>query len=855
MSNAAYAPPPAGGNSAAQAPSRWARIRRCIRRCSSWESVLQFALVLWIVRVPLAMTVIGFLLLGKAPQAQDLFLEFAREAEWPEALVAVQDPGLLVDIARWQIWRILLFVVILTVVWAMTTHYAARLLLDTDARFRALVEAQPEAQRPCLLCMERCVPRLLGLATFAAVLIGIARSHANIPILDQQEVHRTLDLWLTTLAVVVLIAAAGFYAYMVWRPRRAELPVLRQLKSLNRWIAPVWRALSPGLRAAPGTPDEASQDLGRLLFVAVFGAFVSIFFLGADVAAWLFPRAMAVPFILGGWMPFLSYLAGLGRQWRAPLIVGLFLAISTITLVVGDNHSVRRIDARSTAGGAADISRMPLTAAVDLWMQENCKTGAGCPRPIIVASSGGASRAGFFMSSVIGRLMFEAKSHGLTENDIRNRLFAISSVSGSSVGAVMVAAALDAKTDAARPPCGERPVPQWWGITVGNWQDCFQALTSGDFLSAVFFGFAFNDMLPFAWRDRAAVLEDTWSGRFKDVVTQGDAPADHPGCKGLDCPFLTLRPRRGHWIPLLILNGTSEATGGRIVTTLLEPDYRGAKPCPTLEGPNGCKLFTETDHFHDLITSAPDPRLDSWTGAIERQFLRWLYRNAKLDDVRLSTAAHNSARFPFISPPGTVRNRDQQVVDRIVDGGYFENYGAISASELALALHALRPELVPLVIVISNDPDDLLNPADDSDPVAPPTVPRHATQVSKARARVSGSEFVTDVTATITSFAHAWPAHGTLAVEDLRGWLHQTNATCEIQLVHVRVWPQLEKPDETSSRAVSMSWWLSAPVQRHLHQQTESAKNQNENDPRLNAIWSAMGMPGTCGAAASTAGQ
>jgi hypothetical protein len=158
-----------------------------------------------------------------------------------------------------------------------------------------------------------------------------------------------------------------------------------------------------------------------------------------------------------------------------------------------------------------------------------------------------------------------------------------------------------------------------------------------------------------------------------------------------------------------------------------------------------------------------------------------------------------------------------------------------------------------LVIVISNDPDDLLNPADDSDPVAPPTVPRHAEQLAKARARVSGSEFVTDLTAVITSFAHAWPAHGTLAVEDLRAWLHQTNATCEIQLVHVRVWPQPEKPDETSSRAVSMSWWLSAPVQRHLHQQMEGDTNQNENTPRLGAIWRAMETPGNCAAPAAPA--
>ncbi len=74
-----------------------------------------------------------------------------------------------------------------------------------------------------------------------------------------------------------------------------------------------------------------------------------------------------------------------------------------------------------------------------------------------------------------------------------------------------------------------------------------------------------------------------------------------------------------------------------------------------------------------------------------------------LDDVRLSTAAHNSARFPIISPPGAIRNREHQIVDRIVDGGYFENYGALSAMELAQAVHAIEPKLAPFVLVVSND--------------------------------------------------------------------------------------------------------------------------------------------------------
>jgi hypothetical protein len=37
-----------------------------------------------------------------------------------------------------------------------------------------------------------------------------------------------------------------------------------------------------------------------------------------------------------------------------------------------------------------------------------------------------------------------------------------------------------------------------------------------------------------------------------------------------------------------------------------------------------------------------------------------------------------------------------------------------------------------------------------------------------------------------------------------------------------------------------MSWWLSSPIQRHLHQQTEGTTNQNQNEPRLKTVWQVM---------------
>src|SRR5262249_31712417 len=295
--------------------------------------------------------------------------------------------------------------------------------------------------------------------------------------------------------------------------------------------------------------------------------------------------------------------------------------------------------------------------------------------------------------------------------------------------------------------------------------------------------------------------------------------------------------------------GTSEATGGRIVTTALASTYRRSREvgCPTAEAPQtpaDCILFSEADYFHDLLNY--DATRDGWLGGFQRLLLKWHYGDDVLDDVQLSTAAHNSARFPFISPAGAIRNRDHIIVDRIVDGGYFENYGALSAKELALGVHAIQPDLAPFVLVISNDPDDLLDPANDSDTAAKARrQAQREEQLKKARASVNRSEPVTDIVTPVTTVANARTAHGILGVDQLHSSLREAMPACDVVMIHVRVWPQLDQATNRS-RAVSMSWWLSALIQRHLHQQTEDTKNENDNGPRLQAVWDVLRTTSRC---------
>ena len=606
------------------------------------------------------------------------------------------------------------------------------------------------------------------------------------------------------------------------------------------------------------TPPGAS-NLGPLLLILVFLFCAGLLAVDPSRVATWFPRGLAVPVLLGAWLPLLSFLSALGRQYKAPLILGVAVLAAGLTYVIGDNHSVRRIDAMATVGKPVE-PQLTLDHAVHLWMDANGCTSdpAGCPRPIIVAAAGGASRAGFFTASAIGYFL-DLKGPGHPQIDaaaICNRLFAISGVSGGSVGAVMTVAAM-ARADASmKQPCAEANPDLWYGRAITVWQDCLEALTAGDFLTPVTVGFIFRDSLQFGWwADRAAILEQSWEDRFARVMkSDGDWSAKCPG--DLRCPFLTALPHDKHWLPLLVLNGVSAEHGRRIVTTPLALDYEPHDVCPVLgaminrnnllrKSRNAvvkpavssqelkCRIFLETARFHDMIENTDQP---DWIGRFQRLWV-WdyvreqlpLFAPRTLDDVRLSTAAHNSARFPIVSPPGSIRNREHHIVDRIVDGGYMENYGALGALELAQAIRAVESKLAPFVLVVSNDPDENpdLNPAEAPD-----------------------AALLTDVFIPLEAVSNTRTARGRLAVAQLEAQLETAMPGCGANTAHLQVWPQFVSApgggEKKVSRPVSMSWWLSRPIQVHLHQQMEDEKSGNRNQDQTEFAWRAFGATSQC---------
>ncbi|MFG1480943.1 hypothetical protein V5F53_20135 [Xanthobacter sp. V4C-4] len=789
-----------------------------------WSRVLDMGLVLWVVRIPLASLVLGLLLMLAVTQAQDTLVDVAMSGA-PLAQAAGLSQAILGLLAA------------TFVLWAIPLHYAARLLLETDdgiaaLRRRRAAETTPRGSTDRWTSfILRQTPRLLGALTFAAFAIGAVAAVANLPTLVDAQVARAARAQLQLIAWVMLAAVPVFFAYAALRGRLIRIgPFQAADAAVGRACAGLFRAL--GITARADDPSGELHATGRLLLLAYALGVVAILVANPLWLAGQLPLALAVPLIFGGWVPILSYLASIGRRWRFPFVTALLLLGAAGVYLIGDNHRVRTLTAT-----APSYQRTTIDTAAFLWMRANgcAEAPATCPRPIIVAAAGGASRAGFFTASVIGHFLDFARhadgftltradgsklvrgawddarispqaAQALANVDIATRIFAISGVSGGAYGAAATAAALEARASGA-PPCAAGPAPQWFGGRVTTWQDCLESLTSGDYLTAAFFGLAFHDQVQAFLEDRAALLEQSWERRFAEVVT----PPDAAMARRMAAPFLAKERDPSHWVPFLVLNGTSVETGQRIVTTDLQPTYSTRRPCPSGGARSECPLFTHAIDFHGLV------RADL--------------------DVRLSTAALNSARFPVISPPGSIYQVEKDVVDRIVDGGYFENFGAASALELAQALVDVAPQLAPFILVISNDPGSTLTEERTARAVVVPDAAEHV--------------WFSEATSPIGAIGTVRSGRGRLAVAEAGRWLEERFGTgCRSNLAHIKVWP--EALDGTcpvgvatpkAIRDVSMSWWLSKPVQMNLREQLEHTGDRCNNDAAVAAVWQALATP------------
>jgi len=299
-----------------------------------------------------------------------------------------------------------------------------------------------------------------------------------------------------------------------------------------------------------------------------------------------------------------------------------------------DNHVIDPI------APPVGITRVNSQTAFNDWAKSRPGTPANPYTVFFVVTEGGGIRAAYWTAIVLTRL------HEVTGGEFTKHTFAISGVSGGSLGAVVFDAIL--ATGATKPSLHDvvHQVLQYDALAP-----TLASATGPDLLHRV---------LPVFSRDRARSLELGWE--------EGWRASGAPNPDVMSTGFLKMFAEHGSAIPSLFLNGTNVETGQRIVTSNCHIDWNDAY-----------------DGFDELG-----------------------------GDLKLSTAAGMSARFPYISPAGTIikaasAKKDPylkcNVGDRcghVVDGGYFESSAAATAIQLIQTLRSSEAwkNVRPYIIVI-----------------------------------------------------------------------------------------------------------------------------------------------------------
>ena len=226
-------------------------------------------------------------------------------------------------------------------------------------------------------------------------------------------------------------------------------------------------------------------------------------------------KPLGVLFVLPGcWILLLDGLRRLGYM-RATLITAAVCFL--LTSIFCRTHDMRVMmdqkllrDFRSTAcpnvrtvGGIASLADV-----LDCWMGSHA-TPDGQATMVLVATAGGGSRAAEWTADVLARL--DLKSPGFSR-----QLFAISSVSGGSLGGTVFTASLHER-DAGR-HCQQNQG------NLNSLEPCVRAALRGEGLGALLAAWLSSDVITsivgpasHLLGDRAAALERAWEGTWQET--------------------------------------------------------------------------------------------------------------------------------------------------------------------------------------------------------------------------------------------------------------------------------------------------------------------------------------------------
>jgi len=777
------------------------------------------------------------------------------------------------------IWAAVRFGLLLLIFWALPVHAVARISVGrnewlTSPYGSVCDPAHLKDARNAFRTPGTHLPRILGACCFAIMVVGLIYAGLELRHVKDDETTKWAFIALASYLVSTVVFGALFLLY-AYRRRGWFEAAARVGRRPGR---PLMVNAQPRIALGATNPGIVNV-IDRVVVWSLFAVLVTI--LAMPSLLGFFPRLLLVLVLLGAWVPVLGALAAASHVLRFPVIVTAICSLTLLSCWFGDDHDVmtKKLFNETTP---AQIS---ISKAVEAWKKANgCfEDPQKCPSPILVASAGGASRAAFMTASTLGLLLdatcLDEQHRKLTGSagsvpilpascrDVPvfgRRLFAISSVSGGSLGAIVYARSYfdgvsrkrqDASTDGNRrvyaPPCRtDRPSDLWFRYAAPtSWRSCLQTILAEDFLSPVFAGLGFRDVFsfigalrPINWPDRGKQIESAWIGAYEKYV---DPAPSSPAGLGANFSYLTpVNSSESEWRPLLLLNSTSVEKGKRVIASHLSSTYLSKSDCdqPTDAAGTSCiRLFTDAYDVNEMLneTTRKDSSQCAEASPVSKNEV----------ELTIAGAAHNSARFTIVSPAGNLL-KDDRSQGHVVDGGYFDNYGALTAFDLADTLR-WEFDLYPFVLLITNDPSDNSNAAGSLSPDLPWfSLPPEQTNASRTM-------FASVVAAPVGTVLASRSGHGSTALKLMRGLVdpevYQRKScktsqkerkeadakaddaiaaaldnTCyglgskksdgskksEPCFAHVALLPEGEKSQ--AFKNVSMSWWLSKPVQKYL---------------------------------------
>jgi hypothetical protein len=330
-------------------------------------------------------------------------------------------------------------------------------------------------------------------------------------------------------------------------------------------------------------------------------------------------------------------------KYRIPAEAVLILAVMAVYWMFGTDHYYAELD----LGRKADKSWYGAHDVAQGWKDRHSRLPM-----IIVTASGGGITAAYWTATVLAHLQDELAPNGDGES-FASAVRLVSSVSGGSVGAMYF---VDAYHDGFAPQRPDlRAIRENAGET--SLSSAVWGLIYPDFLRVVL------PFMPFE-HDRGWAMETRWAQRLRDK----------------DQTTLS-RWRDGAlagWQPVVIFNATLVESGERLSIATLD--------------------------LHSDDTPAISPGLG-------RRFADMYPRL----DLEVPTAARLSATFPWITPvsrPRAVNAATRADVAEaakdlyhVADGGYYDNYGVVSAVEfLQQVLPHMHDRKVLLIQIRAFDP-------------------------------------------------------------------------------------------------------------------------------------------------------